>query len=104
MRKNKFCDEIIDIDDYVHIVRGKIICFTSDVYDLSVSGNIEALLWFASDLYVDPMFPAYFGKNTVCRLYPTDRDDCRCDVDFCDIKSMDMKTQMLIRSALDVYD
>lgn len=104
MRPNRFCSEIIDIDDYVHIVRGKVICFTSDVYDLSVGDNVEALLRFADDLYVDPTLPACFGKDSICELYPPHRSDARCTCYCQSIDCLSPDVQAIVRCVLDAKD
>ena len=37
-------NQIIDIDGYVHVVNGKVICFKPDVYDLNNPEDVEDLV------------------------------------------------------------
>ena len=41
MMKENIKNQIIDIDGYVHVVNGKVICFKSDVYDLNNLKHVE---------------------------------------------------------------
>lgn len=98
----KLNSEIIDVDGYVHVVCGKVICFKKDIYDLSIPSEREALLRFAQRLGVDPMFPAVFGENTVFELYPPHRPGSRCTLYFSKIDSMEPRAQSAIRRVLNV--
>lgn len=99
----KLNSEIIDMDGYVHVVCGKVICFTKDIYDLSIPSERESIVRFARRLYADPLLPAVFGKNTVCELVPSKRPGSRGTVCCRDINAMDPGTQAVIRGACDDY-
>lgn len=99
----KLDSEIIDVDGYVHVVCGKVICFTSDIYDLSVQSERDALIRLARRLYVDPVYPAIYGKNTVCILTPPHRSDARCASSFYNIDFLKPELQKTIRSVCDAY-
>lgn len=61
-------NQIVDIDGWVHVVNGKVICFTPDVYDLSNSLHTECLIDFVNsldELYVSGVHPNLFGENTM---------------------------------------
>jgi len=67
-------NQIVDIDGFVHVVNGKVICFKSDVFDLENSEDVENLICFSEELYVKKGLPAIYGKDTICVLDAYDED------------------------------
>lgn len=61
---------IVNVDGYVHLVDGKVICFPEGLYDLSDAEDRERLLMVGEDLYVHKTMHAIYGQNTVCLLIP----------------------------------
>lgn len=82
-------NQIIDIDGYVHVVNGKVICFKPDVYDLNNSDDVEKLLDIASRMFKSKLYPAVYGNNTVLCLDNSDDEykiiSMACLEDFSDI-------------------
>jgi len=64
MREN----QIIDIDGFVHVVNGKVICFTPDVLDMSKAEDKNYLFGLSSELFEVDFFPAIFGQYTMAVL------------------------------------
>ena len=57
------------LDGYLYTVCGKLLCFTSDVLDLTDSGVVADLVGFASDLYTErSSVRRTYGKESVCVL------------------------------------
>lgn len=65
-------NQIVDIDGYVHVINGKVICFKSDVYDLNNLKHVRKLL----DLSVrmrfndgdDKFYYRAYGDDTIIFL------------------------------------
>lgn len=55
-------DQIINIDDYVHVVNGKAICFTKQTFDLQDEYDVKNLLLLSEDLYVEKNVAKVFWK------------------------------------------
>lgn len=72
MVKENIKNQIIDVDGYVHIVNGKVICFESDVYDLHNLKHVEELLYLSlrmsSDDEDDKFYYGGYGDNTILFL------------------------------------
>lgn len=47
---NRVENKIVDIDGYVHVVNGKVICFEPGVYDLNNPEDVDALVLLADDM------------------------------------------------------
>lgn len=61
-------NQIVDIDGWVHVIGGKVICFQPDVYDLNNPEDVKDLLEFAERLYVVPWLKPMYGGQTICYL------------------------------------
>lgn len=72
MVKENIKNQIIDVDGYVYIVNGKVICFESDVYDLHNLKHVEELLYLSlrmgSDDEDDKFYYGGYGDNTILFL------------------------------------
>ena len=70
--KEKIKNQIIDIDGYIHVVNGKVICFKSDVYDLNNSEHVKELLELSvrmhSDNEDDKFYYGGYGDDTILFL------------------------------------
>lgn len=90
---------IVDVDGFVHVVRGKVICFGEGVYDLSDPIDRSLLSDFAKRLYVDPaLLPAY-GRDTVCVLVPSGREESHGILCMDSIKALPEDVRDVIRGA-----
>ena len=70
---------IVDIDDYVHIIDGKCVCYKPDVIDFTDEVQVADLFAIVSQLWVAPDFPEIWGEgNTRAILtgYRTERKKC----------------------------
>ena len=61
-------NQIVDIDGFVHVVNGKVICFTPDVLDMSKAEDKNYLFGLSSELFEVDFFPAIFGQYTMAVL------------------------------------
>ena len=71
-------NQIVDIDGYVHVVNGKVICFEPDVYDLKNPDDVEILLDFVS--YIsnpDNHECTWFGDSNTIHLRSLYKNDCK---------------------------
>ena len=67
--KENMKNQIVDIDGYIHVINGKVICFKSDVYDLDNPRDVEDLLSFMDDLSEsDNLFFGQIDDDTVIDL------------------------------------
>lgn len=61
--------KIVDIDGYVHVINGKVICFNPDVYDLNNSEHVKELLELSarmrSDDEDDTFYYRAYGDDTI---------------------------------------
>ena len=74
----RYNNQIIDIDGYVHVVNGKVICFEPDVYDLNNPDDVEILLDFVS--YIsnpDNHECTWFGDSNTIYLRSLYKNDCK---------------------------
>ena len=62
-------NQIVDIDGFVHVVNGKVICFKPDVLDMSKAEDREEVCRLSVKLYTTDMLPAVCGENTMCVLH-----------------------------------
>lgn len=61
-------NQIVDIDGWVHVVNGKVVCFTPDVFDLSNPSHVEHLTGLVDsldDLYVSGIHSKEHGNDTM---------------------------------------
>ena len=69
MMKENIKNQIIDVDGYIRVVNGRVICFKSDVYDLNNPNDVADLLSFVDDLSEpDNLFSGQIGDDTVIDL------------------------------------
>lgn len=61
-------NQIVDIDGYIHVVNGKVICFKSDVYDLHNPNDVADLVLTSFEIGVDDKFPLVHGNDTILFL------------------------------------
>lgn len=69
-------NQIIDIDGYVHIVNGKVVCFEPDVLDIWEAEEMDELKGFLSGAFTTDDFPPIYGENTmivICKNYENQR-------------------------------
>ena len=65
MMKEKIKNQIIDIDGYVHVINGKVICFKPDVYDLDNPEDVQNVLDTVVSLFgSDSKLQVWFDDNT----------------------------------------
>lgn len=98
-------NQIIDIDGYVHVVNGKVICFEPDVYDLNNPDDVEILLDFVS--YIsnpDNHECTWFGDSNTIHLRSLYKNDCKkvvLGIGHFNCLEDDVKER--VRSAVDEY-
>ena len=67
--KENMKNQIIDVDGYVHIVNGKVICFESDVYDLDNPEDVKELLELSARMRSndedDKFYYRAYGDDTI---------------------------------------
>lgn len=96
------CDpRVIDVDGYVHLVGGKVICFKSEDMDLTSQTAVNDLLGFAEDLYKDSSVKPVYGKYSVCILHK--RGDHEWTASQCDFRDMPKDIQASIRKVSEGY-
>ncbi len=61
-------NQIVDIDGYIHVVNGKVICFKPDVYDLHNPNDVADLVLTSFEIGVDDKFPLVHGNDTILFL------------------------------------
>ncbi len=55
---------IVDIDDYVHVVDGKVVCYEPDTIDFKDERQVDNFFGLVTDLFVHDMFPIrHYGKE-----------------------------------------
>lgn len=56
---------IVDIDDYVHVINGKVICYEPDTIDFESEEQVKNLLDIATNLYKNGFYTEEYGhENT----------------------------------------
>ena len=68
MMKENIKNQIVDIDGYIHVINGKVICFKSDVYDLNNPEDVADLVLTSFEIGVDDTFPLVHGNDTILFL------------------------------------
>ena len=93
-------NQIVDIDGFVHVVNGKVICFKPDVLDMSKAEDREEVCRLSVKLYPTDMLPAVCGENTMCvlRLY---YDGKRYMIDMGTVLKLPQDVQEKVRLLLD---
>lgn len=94
---------IVDVDGYVHLVDGKVVCFPEGLYDLSREDDRNRLLMLGEDLYVEKTMRAIHGKNTVCILVPMKGKPGRSIFCLNHIGELPVEVQETIRRVHDGY-
>lgn len=98
-------NQIVDIDGYIHVVNGKVICFKSDVYDLNNSADVKSLIEYSESLFASSHLKPLYGEQTMYILeHVSDsmRNVCRGDINvFLSNFSEDVQEQ--VRSAVNEY-
>lgn len=87
---------IVDIDGYVHVVRGKIICFTADVINVTEYGDIVFLSNMA-DYLTD-----CFGDDDMAVIEHGDEHHYKC-VSFAKVHTLSDGIQKKVQVAIDDY-
>ena len=64
MKENR----VVDIDGYVHVVNGKVICFEPDVLNMKNADEMDEFYRFVDDLFVHDLLQPIYGNNTMCIL------------------------------------
>lgn len=63
--KENIKNQIVDIDGYIHVVNGKVICFKSDVYDLNNPEDVKSLIEHLESLFASPHLKPVYGDQTM---------------------------------------
>lgn len=61
-------NQIVDIDGYVHVINGKVVCFEPEAIDLTDEEELKGLLDFVSYAFTTNAFRPVHGKNTMIML------------------------------------
>ena len=60
---------IVDIDDYVHVVDGKVVLYRPNVIDFGNIEQVENLFFVVSQMFVSDIFPEDRGKGNTCYVF-----------------------------------
>ena len=96
-------NQIVDIDGFVHVVNGKVICFKPDVLDMSKAEDREEVCRLSVKLYTTDMLSAVCGKNTMCVLRPY-YDGQRYMIDMGTVLKLPQDVQEKVRKLVDEYE
>lgn len=58
-------NQVVDIDGYIHVINGKVICFKPDVYDLNNSEDVESLIEYSKSLFSCSHLKPLYGDQTM---------------------------------------
>lgn len=58
-------NQIVDIDGYVHVINGKVVCFEPNVFDLKDIQDVKNLVDLSASLFVSEIRPAIYGEDTM---------------------------------------
>ena len=98
-------NQIVDIDGYIHVVNGKVICFKSDVYDLNNSADVKSLIEYSESLFASSHLKPLYGEQTMYILeHVSDsmRNVCRGDINVF-LSNFSEDVQEIVRSAVNEY-
>lgn len=59
-------DQIVDIDGYVHIINGVVICFNQNIFDLSKQKDMNHLIELSKDVKSRPEKYSYKNDTVLC--------------------------------------
>lgn len=62
--------KIVDIDGYIHVINGKVICFNQDVYDLNNPDDVKSLFELLERLFSSPHLKPIYGDQTMYYFEP----------------------------------
>lgn len=65
MMKENIKNQIVDIDGYIHVINGKVICFKPDVYDLNNPEDVKSLIEHLESLFASPHLKPIYGDQTM---------------------------------------
>ena len=108
MMKENMKNQIIDVDGYIHVINGKVICFKLDVFDLNNPNDVADLLSFVDDLSEpDNLFSGQIGDDTVIDLRLNPKND-EVIVGFgghlpCLVEHLDVNIKEKVMGAVDEY-
>lgn len=88
---------VTDIDGYVHLVHGKVICFEKGLYDLDSQDDVDALVALSETLYEEKGLERRYGRDTVCELRRFGADGARSIPIIRHIKDLPQHVQEAIR-------
>ncbi len=58
-------NQIVDINGYVHVINGKVICFEPDVYDLNNPEDVKYLCDWTKDMWNDEYLRKKYNDDTL---------------------------------------
>ena len=65
---------IVDIDDYVHVVDGKVIYYEPDTIDFEDEEQVENFFGMVEDLFVHELYPERYGHGNTMLVITGDKD------------------------------
>lgn len=69
---------IVDIDDFVHVVDGKVVCYEPDTIDFENFEQVENLFFVVSQMFTSDIFPENRGKGNTCYVFNgTKKEKCK---------------------------
>lgn len=57
---------IVDIDDYVHVVDGKVVCYEPDTMDFEDENQVSDFFDIVAQLFVHPLLQEKYGFGNTC--------------------------------------
>lgn len=57
---------IVDIDDYVHVIDGKVICYEPNTIDFTDKDQVNDFFDMIAKVFTHELLQARYGKNNTC--------------------------------------
>lgn len=96
-------NQIVDIDGFVHVVNGKVICFTPDVLDIMKEKDRVFLMNLAAKMFVSEFYPKSYGDDTMAVL-TYDKEENVVEYGNGNMKCLSKDVQQKVRKLVDEYE
>ena len=96
-------NQIVDIDGFVHVVNGKVICFKPDVLDIMKEKDRVFLMNLAAKMFVSEFYPKSCGDDTMAVL-TYDKEENVVEYGDGNMKCLSKDVQQKVRKLVDEYE
>ena len=95
---------IVDIDDYVHVIDGKVICYEPDTIDFESKEQVKNLFGMVSKLFVHELYPERYGHGNTRLVIAGDKTNVRKHVHVEGMHHFPLELKEKVKVASDEYE